>query len=317
MSIFSRWSRKHRIARQAARWVVRQQVGLTPADTDRLRHWQDRDPRHRAALQEAADLWSWMNDSGHLTALPPVPSPRRGWTGWQVGLAALPILILLAVWINPWRPALSTSAAEQRQIALEDGSQLWLGPDSTADIRFDAEQRRIVLHDGQAYVIAAPRTLTEPRPLVIEAAGPSGPVTVRALGTRFNVNILPDGVDVAVEEHQVRVTAPSLPNPITLETGQMLFHDSKAIPTVRKIDPIRIADWRQSLLVANHRPLRDVVAELDRYRHGRTLITDEALAERVVSGVFDMRNPDAALQTVTTVLQTRSLTILPGLTIIY
>lgn len=317
MAIFSRWNRDNRIARQAARWVIRQQVGLTANETLRLRRWQDRDTRHKAALQHAADVWSLMDDSGPLTALPPVQATLRHRMEWRAGLVALPVLALLAVWANPWRSALSTGAGEQRQIALQDGSQLWLGPDSSADIHFDDQQRRIVLHSGQAYVIAAPRTTVEPRPLVVDAAGPTGPVAVQALGTRFNVNILPDGVDVGVEEHTVRVTAPSLPNPLTLNAGQMLLHDGKAEPAVRKTDPSRVADWRQSLLVADHRPLRDVVAELDRYRHGRTLIPNRVLAERVVSGVFDMRNPDAALKTVTTVLHTRSLTVLPGLTVLY
>ncbi len=45
------------------------------------------------------------------------------------------------------------------------------------------------------------------------------------------------------------------------------------------------------------KPLGQVLAELERYRHGRILISDARLAGLEVSGVFDLDQPDALLRT--------------------
>jgi transmembrane sensor len=59
-----------------------------------------------------------------------------------------------------------------------------------------------------------------------------------------------------------------------------------------------------------------VLAELERYQHGRILLSDSKLAALEVSGVFDLNEPQALLHT----LEQRyglKVTYLPWLAVVY
>ena len=64
--------------------------------------------------------------------------------------------------------------------------------------------------------------------------------------------------------------------------------------------------WLRGKLVFQDRRLRDVIADLDRYRSGRIVIWDEALLNLRVDGIFDMANPDAALDAMIRTLPVRA-----------
>ena len=68
-------------------------------------------------------------------------------------------------------------------------------------------------------------------------------------------------------------------------------------------------------MIFNNRPLGDVVAEMNRYRFGKILITDAASARLPVTGVFETRDPDALLDAIA-VTMPLSVLRLPLLTVI-
>ena len=86
---------------------------------------------------------------------------------------------------------------------------------------------------------------------------------------------------------------------------------------VRSVNLDHAAAWRRDRLIVDHAPLGEVVAALNRYRRGRIVITNPALAKREVSGVFDMRNPDAVLSTITGDLRIGSVSLPPLVTLLY
>jgi transmembrane sensor len=52
---------------------------------------------------------------------------------------------------------------------------------------------------------------------------------------------------------------------------------------------------RPGVRVFSGLPLSEVLATLERHRHGRIVVLDEAAARHTVSGIFDPRNSDQAL----------------------
>ncbi|EMV9186455.1 hypothetical protein AADU03_005377, partial [Escherichia coli] len=63
------------------------------------------------------------------------------------------------------------------------------------------------------------------------------------------------------------------------------------------------------------RPLAEVLDELERYVPGRIVLTDGALRQHKVSGVFDLQDPGALLKTLER-LQPVKVTHLPWLVLI-
>ena len=68
--------------------------------------------------------------------------------------------------------------------------------------------------------------------------------------------------------------------------------------------------WRRGQLVYHDRALRDVLADLERYRGGRILALGEGLAAERVTGAFGLSDPDAALEAIAATLGV-SLTRMP------
>ncbi|HVI50172.1 MAG TPA: FecR domain-containing protein [Candidatus Sulfotelmatobacter sp.] len=306
--------RQSRCDRQAAEWLLRAENGESSV-ADGLQRWLARSSRNRAAYRRARQAWGMMGQAELPVPRPvAVMRPRLAWAGAMA--AALAVTIGWWEGGERWSADFSTGVAEQRMIGLEDGSQLWLGPDSAVDVRFDSGERRVVLRSGEVYAVAAPRNGAEPRPFLVHAGNGS----VRALGTRFNVNVLPDGTEVTVEEHAVEVRADAADGSqehSTLSAGQSLRYGSDGVGSSWPVEPSQAGAWRKGHLVADRQPLGDVVAELNRYRHGRIIITDTALSRRMVSGVFDTRDPDAALEVITSVLKVHSLSLPPLITLLY
>ena len=190
-----------------------------------------------------------------------------------------------------------TQTGEQKTLTLADGSTVYLDTGSTLSIDFSPQARRLVLHHGRAlFVVAADAH----RPFEVDAANG----TVRALGTAFEVYKKPDQVAVTVLESEVQVASNRLAT--RLVPGQRVHYGSDTgLSEVESVDRSHIAAWRRGKLVFNDRLLGEVIDEVNRYRKGAILILDQPLRASRVSGIFDIDNPEAVLQTLEDTLPIR------------
>jgi transmembrane sensor len=332
--------RRDEIEAEAAAWVIR--LGgdpLTPEERRALDRWLALHPDHRAAFDYAQSTW------GELAALrgapgsladhnvpPPSQAARsllaqvrprpRIWI--QAGALATAVLLAVglgALWVGDplavFAADYRTAPAETRTVVLPDGSEVELGPASAVALRFDGRERRIALLTGLVHVTAAPLRGDEKRPFVVEAANG----TARALGTRFVVERLSGGAEVTVTEHRVAVAARSPARPadaVTLSRGQSVrYGRDNGLGRVRDANLDHATAWRRGRLVFDRVPLADVVAELNRYRHGRIVVADAALAERRVSGVFEIARLDEALASIARELGARTAAVPPFVTLLF
>lgn len=284
------------VAATAAGWLARQHAGLDAAEKAELAAWLAADARHAAAWARLAAYWS------AAAALPrPATARRPVRRGWQIAAAVACLCIaVLAGWLlaEPGRFAdLQSATGERRAAVLADGSRIELSTDSAVDVAFDATMRRVRLLRGEAFF----EVTRDPagRPFVVEANGGS----VTALGTAFAVAREDDGgVRVVVTEHAVAVRpdAGQAEDVQTVAAGQMLEWRRGGAVTAppQPCDAAVLLGWREGQLVFDSRPLADVMAELDRWRPGRTVILGHDLARRPVSMAVDIRRlagVDAAL----------------------
>lgn len=315
----------------AAEWAAR--LGgdpLSEAERRALVRWIGRSPSHRAALEEARATWAKLGQLGlHPGALglglPPVAMARRR-PSVSMRAAALAAGVLVAAWAGAafWLGDPLTALAadhrsepgEQKIVTLADGSMVHLGPASAIAVHYTEATRRVELLSGVAYFSAAPMMGGEFRPFVVEA----GNGTARALGTQFMVDRLPEAVEVTVVEHAVEVALADgegrRPRAV-LNPGQSVRYAETGLGPVGDVRLALATAWQHGSLIFDRVPLGEVVAELNRYRRGRIVITDPALASRTVSGVFESHDPDAALATIIRVLEIQSASLPPLVTLLY
>ena len=116
---------------EASHWAARLEGGgMTDEDRAALAHWLAEDPERASVLagyrQLSADVERCMTSARSGAA------PRRRW--WPA-LTAAAALVLIALWIE--RPeSISTTLAERRTTALDDGSRLELNARTAVSVDF-------------------------------------------------------------------------------------------------------------------------------------------------------------------------------------
>ena len=227
---------------------------------------------------------------------PRLPAKAKSRRPWAAAMAAS---ALLAVGVGSqldWGSRFAeyqTALTERRSIELSDGSRVELAGGSALSVKFDDEGRHLRLHKGEAYFEVAPDTR---RPFVVESADGS----TRALGTAFDVARVGDAVTVTVTEHSVGVQTAQ--RAATLASGYRLRYEGSEIGDVEPADLDSALAWRRDRLVFRRATLSEVVSSLERYRHGRIFIASDELKAMPVTAVFDVRQTDAAIDTIAATL---------------
>ena len=211
---------------QAAGWqVASSDDGM---DWDSFTIWLEANAGHRQAYDEIAATDRLVSE--HRQALsgaalseqaPAGFRASKSMTRWlPVGLAAAAAAILAIVagpaLIHPAERSYATGAMP-RTIALADGSQVTLAPRSRLVIVGNAaalQPTAMRLTGGAWFDVRHVAS----RELAITA----GPVTIRDIGTRFDVQADGSLVRVAVAQGHVEVASPTLPQPIALAAGHQL-----------------------------------------------------------------------------------------------
>jgi transmembrane sensor len=279
------------LADTAIDWLVRMRSGTVDANTRRaFEHWLQDDATHRQAYAEAEILWSGAAQAlgqAHAPAGALRHRPRAGRKAWRSGLAlAASVLLSVTVAWTALAPRLlgdySTRAGEQKRVVLADGSTVLLNTDSAVALDWSSDRRRIILLKGQAEFQVAPDAA---RPFVVAA----GDLSVRALGTVFEVYEQASGaVDVSVSEHAVAVVLKETGGEARrVEEGQRLQYAGYGpVGTAATADLHRLNAWKRGKLIFRDRPLREVVAELNRYSKARIVLQGDRVGSLHVSGVF-------------------------------
>ena len=305
---------------EAVDWLVR--INAAPHDTAAragLDAWLASSEANRRAYRSVERVWMLSGESPSA-----VPSSshkvvdlsrvRRNRSAW--GLAAAGLAACVALWFFPslklhFQADHLTGVAELRELTLEDGSVVHLDAASAIAVRYDKGRREVELLAGQAFfkVVSA-----RDRPFVVTA----GNVAVTVKGTAFDVGSFRDGVSVAVQSGTVEVLVSGGERNVlsTLLRGERMVVDRQGAFARSQVSPEDVASWREHRLVVDGATLGEVVDELGRHHRGVIVVSDRSLADRRITGVFDLRHPLEALQTVARTQRGSVLEISPYLTIV-
>src|SRR5262249_1977536 len=153
---------------------------------------------------------------------------------------------------------------------------------------------------------------------IVEADG----TLVRAVGTAFGVEQRAQGVVVTVAEGKIAVLHEPSATPAPGSSGLTFWPEAGtsggadplsgapedrviltadqqiAVPrigrigAVKKVDSQRELAWAEGRLVFENEPIGHVVERFNQYNRVRLVVTDDALARRTISGVFDASDPE-------------------------
>lgn len=277
---------------QASDWLLDLQA--EPARFEEFDDWLHANPEHLSAWAQVNRAWSAIEQPStaahwpapaQVVALKPVRHNRA-----MLAAACVCVVALGAAWLNnpDWQADYHTGTGETRVVQLADGSRLTLAAQSAVDVDYSGKTRQITLRSGEALfdVVHDPR-----RPFQVDA----DQVVVRVLGTSFDVARNDAGIKIEVREGAVGVNSNG--TPYRLGAGQRLWLDANQGSVQQTaISPDEVATWVSGQQFFENATVAEVVEQLRKYQRGWIVISDDALAQKRVTGLYDLRDTQRALQ---------------------
>jgi transmembrane sensor len=278
---------------EAAAWIARLHGSNRTREAELgLRQWLADSPENAAAFEFLTDTWE------RSLRLRPTPVEvmgkvdriglRLSWSRALLATAAIAIVAVLGTALYLHTEGVTTGIGEQRTIALEDGSRVFLNTNSHIVVHYNKQLRRIELDQGEALFEVAKHP---DRPFVVTA----GSREVRALGTSFVVRREVNQLSVTLVEGMVSVSPPpqdsgspkpEAPAVVTLSPGQRLTLDGAGARKIDRPAVDRLTAWQRGQIVFDDTPLEQAVAEMNRYSALPIHVESGAAQAVRVSGIF-------------------------------
>ncbi|MBW2368919.1 MAG: FecR domain-containing protein [Deltaproteobacteria bacterium] len=297
---------------EATKWISRIKSGqMTPEGWDKFRTWLAEDRAHITEIEMMSAIW----DCSDVLKENPFVAQEAGWlkarrrgrgvmkwllpfkTGMPIlkPIAAVTVALLIVVGLwwdrtNEMAPiSYQTAVAHQRAISLPDGSTVSLDTDTSITTHYTETIREINLVKGRALfaVVKDPD-----RPFIVKA----GKVSIRAVGTEFNVYKKTDKVYVTVTEGQVKVIrkngmmtslkkdvhsikTESAEKPLLAavheEQGvvaklvgsgeEIVVSEKEPTYELRPVNIEKAKSWQSGRLIFHNTPLKEAIEEINRY----------------------------------------------------
>lgn len=288
---------------EALDWLMR--VQQAPLDADlrvQLAAWCAVDEANAKAYRKAERVWQLTGQlapaiaapaiTAPITAAPrPIARPRRTRRWVAAALAACLVVALAPSLLLRWQADYRTGAGETLDITLSDGSVVQLDSHSAIAVDLAGHHRDVRLLAGQAFFKVMPDK-SKPFHVLTQT------LRVTVTGTAFNVDAQPGNPSVAVQQGSVNVDDGATQRPLaSLVPGQRLNYRAGRAQ-VNTFTPSQAAPWRQGQLIADDLPISEVLEQLRRYTPAIIVLRDAKLGAQRVTGVYDLRKPQAALQAV-------------------
>jgi transmembrane sensor len=302
-----------RLQREADRWLLKIKSGqATARDVAALRHWRSLSPAHALAFDRARQAWDALGAVGEAwrvmgptAAATPAPRPaRRLFLGAGLALAgtaaaAAAVYPPLGLWpsLQELRADLRTGPGERRRVELAGGSWLELNTRTAAGHQAAPGEERVTLIAGELIAVG-PRLPGGPAigvrtgevRVMLARGAADGDADAVAEAPQMQVRLAEDGVYVTCLAGAVELHHPA--GLARLRPRERLRFTPQGLGDAQVVDIERLSAWRHGVLMFRDTPLAEAVDEINRYRAGRVVVMNEALARRRLSGTFRIERLD-------------------------
>jgi transmembrane sensor len=326
---------------EAAAWVARLHGPNRTREVEAgFRQWLSEVPERVVAFEFMTDTWE---KSARLRRRPSEaiaslerPGFRLSFSRAALATFAIAVIAAIGTAFYLHTDGVTTGIGEQRTLALEDGTRVYLNTNSRAVVHYDKHVRRVDLKKGEALFEVAKRP---DWPFIVIV----GDRQVRALGTAFIVRRDPEQLAVTLVEGKVTVSpvgemptgsgaagqfssastevfsSPRARRGVrgevsqntdagvasvgtaeiyTLTPGQRLTFEESRPAQLDQPSIERVTAWQRSQVALDDTPLNEAVTEMNRYSTTRLTVDDTVAKTIRISGIFRAGDSDNFAQAV-------------------
>ncbi len=193
-----------------------------------------------------------------------------------------------------------TKTGEQRQITVAETITIEMNTQTSITLRpLPENARRFELISGEALVDVSQATVT-----ALAAEG-----TVSATQARFNIRHLDDTVCVTCLSGHIEVKVPT--KVVELSADQQVIYTRGRFEDPSVVKPSTVLAWKDGIVIFDRARVSDVVSEINRYRHGKVILTNAALGHERFNARFRIENIDSVATYIAQVFNAK-IRVLPG-----
>jgi transmembrane sensor len=298
------------VRREAVAWVALiLSKKATAGDFEALSRWKGLSPSHAAAYAAAIKLHQLVKNRPKYEDDKYIPSVfertatrRAALAGGAMALGGYGVVRPpLGLW-----PSLSELSSDYRTVPGEQHS-VQIARNVLVDMNTRTSLSRrdtpslpgIELVTGEIVVAS----------LANEFATYAGQGQVVASRASFNLRKDGDIASITCIAGQIEIT--HLGRRIVIGPAQRITYTNSVLNSPVQIDPELVTAWQRGLLIFHDVPLKDVVSEVNRYRSGRIVIIDHALANYRLNGEFRIANIQSVVAQIQSVTNA-TITNVPG-----
>lgn len=269
---------------------------MTLGDLVEFEYWKAESADHDRVYAELEAMWDDLGGAASVRAHAPqwAEAFRRRqrtvlrWRPWVAQAAAVVLLLVTSMqYITTWQYDYHTGPGEIREVALADGSRMFLKGDTALDAQVGGTgARTIKLARGEAFFEVQHDAK---RPFSVDV----GIGMVRDIGTGFSVARTGQSASVSVDHGIVSVAAGGDTDILT--KGQGISFNRYKLGRKNAVEIGTISAWRRGLYLAEDKPLAEVLADLDEYYPGKIVVTNRDLRASRINAVVQLDHIDAWL----------------------
>ena len=303
---------KTKIKEEAIYWLACEKEGLNELEKQELKHWLESNQEHQKAYNRMKLVHqmakSISKENAQILSEQAHKEARKirflEKTRYFSSAAAILLIVCFSafkIYDNNFAVQYSkTFQTDKTNLAnqqLPDGSSIFIDAKTNLNIEFYKGKREVTLNNGRVMFEVAK---DENRVFIIK----SGDINIEVVGTKFEVIHKKDITTVNVEEGIVKTYFSSYffdkqnEKLLTKENSITYSNFQGNINNQEKINPEKIALWRENLISLNKVSLKDAFDEFSKYNDISTSFSSKEVENYLITAEFSSTQLEIFLKTI-------------------
>lgn len=303
---------KTKIKEEAIYWLACEKEGLNEFEKQELKHWLESNQEHQKAYNRMKLVHqmakSISKENAQILSEQAHKEARKirflEKTRYFSSAAAILLIVCFSafkIYDNNFAVQYSkTFQTDKTNLAnqqLPDGSSIFIDAKTNLNIEFYKGKREVTLNDGRVMFEVAK---DENRVFIIK----SGDINIEVVGTKFEVIHKKDITTINVEEGIVKTYFSSYffdkqnEKLLTKENSITYSNFQGNINNQEKINPEKIALWRENLISLNKVSLKDAFDEFSKYNDISTSFSSKEVENYLITAEFSSTQLEIFLKTI-------------------
>ncbi|SHK07392.1 FecR family protein [Pseudozobellia thermophila] len=200
----------------------------------------------------------------------------------------------------------TTAYGEREKVLLSDGSLVYLNADTQLKYpEFFKDGERVVYVDGEAFFEVKK---DRERPFLVKTDG----LTVKVLGTKFNVNTKGTSKAISLESGKVQVNLEATGDQITLlPKEELIWNKDSGEVLKRSFDLSKTSSWKEGVLILDNVSLLEALPTINRYYGVEFVAGNFPERDMQLNGAFENQSIEDFIETLQYIADVKIVQVAP------